>query len=49
VYGRDLTPEGIAFVKAAQRSWFRSKAAAKDPRDTTLLENYLAKVRARQP
>jgi hypothetical protein len=45
VFGQDLTPEGIAFVKAAHKTWFRSKASAKNPSNTSLLEKYLKQVR----
>ncbi len=45
VFGQDLTPEGIAFVKAAHKAWFGSKASAKDPSNTALLERYLKQVR----
>jgi hypothetical protein len=38
VFESELTDEGIAFVIAAHRSWFRSKAAAKDPTNTAMLE-----------
>jgi hypothetical protein len=45
VFGQDLTPEGIAFVKVAHKPWFSSKTSAKDPSNTALLEKYLAQVR----
>lgn len=45
VFGSDLTDEGIAFVRAAHKSWFSSKTAAKDPTNTALLEKYLRQVR----
>lgn len=45
VFASDLTDVGIAFVKAAHRAWFRSKASAKDPSDTALLQKYLEQVR----
>ena len=45
VFAGDLTDEGIAFVKAAHSAWFESKASAKDPSNTALLEKYLGKVR----
>lgn len=45
VFARDLTDEGIAFVKAAHKAWFGSKASARDPSNTALLEKYLKKVR----
>lgn len=45
VFASDLTEEGIAFVKAAHKAWFGSKASAKDPSNTALLEKYLKQVR----
>ena len=45
VFGSDLTDEGIEFVKAAHKSWFRSTASAKNPSNTALLVKYLKQVR----
>ena len=45
VFAIDLTDEGISFVKASHKAWFGSKASAKDPSNTALLEKYLKKVR----
>jgi hypothetical protein len=45
VFGIDLTDEGVKFVRAAHKAWFRSKASAKDPSNTKLLEKYLKQVR----
>jgi hypothetical protein len=47
VFASDLTSEGIEFVKAAHRPWFRSAATAKDPTKTTILEKYLKQVRGK--
>ncbi|SFN87705.1 hypothetical protein SAMN05216386_2049 [Nitrosospira briensis] len=42
---RDLTDEGFSFVKAVLKPWFGSKATARDPSNTTILEKYLKEVR----
>ena len=49
VFASDVTEEGIAFVKAAYRPWLRSKASAKDPSNTALLQKYLKKTRGSSP
>lgn len=46
VFDADLTTEGQAFVRLTIKPWFRSKKSAKDPTDTSILETYLAKLRA---
>jgi hypothetical protein len=45
VFGQDLTPEGVAFVRVANKPWFGAKASAKDPSNIQLLEKYLVQVR----
>ena len=45
VFGSDLTDEGVKFVRAAHKPWFRSKVSATDPSNTKLLEKYLKQVR----
>ena len=41
----DLTDEGFEFLKKVMKPWFNSKAAAKDPTKTAILEKHLKQVR----
>lgn len=45
VFDADLTEEGQAFVRLTIKPWFRSKASAKDPSNTAILEKYLKELR----
>lgn len=45
IYLDELTKEGFEFVKLAENAWLKSKASAKDPSKTTLLDKKLAELR----
>lgn len=45
VFDHDLTEEGRKFVRLTLKPWFRSKASAKDPSNTAILEKHLKELR----
>lgn len=47
VWGRDLTDEGVQFVRSAAKPWFSSKSSGGDPPKATILEEHLARVRGK--
>ena len=48
IWKSDLTDEGFEFIKVAEQKWFKAVDNGTSPKDCTILENELNKLRSKE-